>query len=103
MDPRITSVRNSGDLTTVGAVRLKKEKFEAPDLPSIDVDYDSLSKTIQSYSTGHLSSSEFKDYLDQHKIPITPNLGKHMRTQDQTSSVPFHTLGKEIYTALRYI
>lgn len=100
INPRPQTVRNSCDLTTIASARLQKEKIEAPDMPSIDVDYDNLSKTIQSYSTGQISSGEFREFLYQNNIPITSNLDKHMRIQDETRSVPFHTIGKDVYTAL---
>jgi hypothetical protein len=100
INPRLLSVRNSRDLTTVASARLQKEKIQAPDMPRIDVDYDNLSKTIQSYSTGQISSGEFREFLHQSNIPITSNLDRHMRIQDETRSVPFHTLGKAVYNAL---
>lgn len=100
ISPRLQSVRNSCDLTTVASARLHKEKIEAPDMPSIDVDYDNLSKTIRNYSNGQISSGDFREFLHQNNIPITSNLDRHMRIQDETRSVPFHTIGKDVYTAL---
>lgn len=64
------------------------------------IDTKELNGQIKAYSQGFSNSSDFLSYLRGKNILISMELERNIREHEDTKSVPFHKLGKCVYSAL---
>lgn len=82
--------------TVISSTALTTVKTE----PKLKVDMTELNGKIKDYAQGFTSRSDFLEYLQEKKIPVSSDLEKNIREHEETKSVPFYNFGKCIYTAL---
>ena len=64
------------------------------------VDLKELNTHIKAYAQGFSNSSDFLGYLREKNVPVSMELERNIREHEETKSVPFHKLGKCVYTAI---
>ena len=77
--------------------RGKRNPKMGPTGQSLNEQQETISKTLQAYTSGQTNSKTLRSQLRNHNVEIDPQLDKPIRKHESGDFVSYHDLGKQVY------